>query len=265
MRTIKTHIRFAGLKRTGNHAVLNWLISQFNGAVCFRNNVRLFGRPGIVTCDPINAFSQVTKRQRVSLDDDLDKSLVVFTYEDQELNNALYPEPFEAYSQALNHHIEKMLRLVVVRDPYNYIASRVKAEENGNMQHVPQLGTEQGRRRLFQLWRDYAEWSLREDFRPGEVAVSYNDWLLSASYRKELCVRLGVPLVNDEARRAVSHWGLGSSFVGIKREADKCYLERWRLYRDHPAMTEFLADELLTSLSDQLFGTILSSLQVRQG
>src|SRR5690606_13017737 len=92
---------------------------------------------------------------------------------------------------------------------------------------------------------------------PDLMPISYNHWTVSLEYRKGICQRLDVELLNDEERKIVTGWGAGSSFnQGIWQRPDT-YMNRWRAYSAHEALVEASKDEELVELARAIFGDVM--------
>src|SRR4030095_14422894 len=127
-------VRAYGLMRSGNHAIIEWVQNQFTGEItCFLNNVKHGDH------DPYNSYEQ---RVLTGIDNQIDietlrmtkKRLLVYSYEDRyelEAGNRTFHESvfqsgFEKkrrfYLGASKHEFD----ILIVRDPFNFFASRLK-------------------------------------------------------------------------------------------------------------------------------------------
>lgn len=257
---IHCYIRLSGMKRCGNHAVIQWLLSQMQGTVCFRNNVRNHLALGNRGCDPIEALN-TGPRKAVRLDAPEVKDWFLCSFEDHDPAEVFAPGLEKRYSEFLQQPVRRHVHGIVLRDVFNYAASRLRSEKNGAMRGDFKLAHPEERRRLFDLWKAHARCFL--DFQDSDsadkLAVSYNAWLLDPMHRQAVCERLGIPLLDDDARHVVTGWGGGSSFCGMRREADEAYLERWRHLADHEAFRAALQDEELMMLNGAIFGKELQN------
>jgi hypothetical protein len=127
-------IRAYGLMRSGNHAIIEWIQNQFSGEVtCFLNNVK-HGE-----YDPFSYYEQmvltgVENREDAETLRMMKKRLLVYSYEDRrELETAninFYESVFQlgfekkrlTYLGPSKHRFD----LLVIRDPFNFLASRLK-------------------------------------------------------------------------------------------------------------------------------------------
>jgi hypothetical protein len=111
-------------------------------------------------------------------------------------------------------------RIVVVRDPFNLMASRNAYTGEDDLTWS---------NNTFEVWRGHCRYLTQSD----TVAVHFNRWHESEEYRRALAARLNVPF-SDEWRDWVPDQGGGSTFDGTKfrgaasemRVNDRCF--------DHP-------------------------------
>jgi hypothetical protein len=227
-------IQFLGLQRSGNHAVLSWLFQQFGDPVYFFNNVKHFGNP-LVEFQPADLPNTIRIRRGASpalrrrLDDigTKRKKALVYSYENLPIVrlrvNALVPNHDEILGRSVS-----MRRLLVVREFYNWIASRTRYFESTRGQMPPARVID----RFVSLWIMYAREFLGET-RHAEngdsLVISYNRWVEDERYRRDILERLGIA-VKDNSNRYVPAAGGGSSFDGTAycgRPEEMQVNERW--------------------------------------
>lgn len=261
-----TEIRFVGLRRSGTHAVQNWLISLFDGPVCYLNDVTRKGTLGPdQPSDDLPAIRTPGKAARL---DDTDKVLLLYAMEDmrlQFLRDYQFPYPPTCPSP------DRVSDVLLLRDPYNTIASRLKIgrdrADNGFFRNMFLRGAD-GKAFFPKLWINYAREYLGElnCLREDKIGILHHRWTGDAAYRDEIGRRLGV----DAAARAraeltvgqVPGWGFGSSFDatqyhGKAREMD--LMNRWRRYEDDPEFRELTVDAELRELAERIFGMVLTT------
>jgi len=260
MHRINKVIRVAGMKRNGNHGIVNWIISQHRGNATYRNAVRRYESLGYLKSDSIEAFRDTEGLRKVDLDSACDKEIFLFTYEDHSVEEALNPEIPMRYHEWINHDITRSISIVILRDPFNFFASRIHSELNGRFS-IDGWGDcfSQGHTfRLLGKWKSYARKYLEYEANKfsDEIPVSYNHWVTSRNYRENLCEKLGVKLNHDKARETVPQWGAGSSFDGDEWQNPDSYLNRWKNYEGHPTLATMKEDEELMKLSSSIFGDI---------
>lgn len=270
-------IQLFGLRRSGNHALLSWIISRLEGRIlhlnevtcarpyqCFararaygfsryelyRRVLKVRGRGGINRYLPEHVLGRTIPF--VSLKPDrLDPSVanrrkdaLLLSYEDWELDHPKIPRILRPSERAREKGFLSF-RVLLLRDPFNLFASLL---QSGRMD-------DHNRRYYVRAWKQYAyEYLGDSDYLGGEVAVvNYNLWRDSAEYRAQLCQRLHLP-VDDSAHASVATTGGGSSFDGLAADAALLQTdERWKHFATEQRYID-LFDEEVRELSRRAFG-----------
>lgn len=175
-------IQLYGLRRSGSHAILAWLLNNLEyqygkSKVGFINDAPVTG----------NFFEQYLQMFKEKFD------AFIITYEDTELQTSFLDE---------NHH-----KLVIIRDIYNMIASRLKRNTKDT----------QVDENIVKLWLEYAN---AEPFK-------YEDFLLDKESRDNMCHKLQI--TNYDYTEKVMSNGNGSSFIGVKLDEKINYLNRYKM------------------------------------
>jgi hypothetical protein len=133
---------------------------------------------------------------------------------------------------------------LILRDPYNHFASLCRSGRGG--------GHAVFRYRL--LWKQYANEVLgRTRFLPeGTVPILYNEWTLSAEYRRKTAKRLQID-ASGEAYARTPGYGGGSSFHGVVEGVPDGLHERWRDLADDETYRSMF-DEEIAILAKEIFG-----------
>lgn len=228
----------AAMPRSGHHSIMDW-IRHHSGR---RWAVMHFMRPGCAEYgyphDTIRPVEPVVREAHKH------KRSVIYNYEGTRLDKVTVLGAWEpAY------------RVIVVRDPFNWVASRVK--------HHDRLGTALPvNTSVLSRWKLLAREYLGEtDYLGGAVRISYNNWVADGAYRASVLEALGFNPSTEPWQR-VSSMGQGSSFDGQRlngKAQQMRVFDRWQEYVDHPAMRLAREDAELVSLSDEIFGPILDS------
>ena len=187
-----------GMKRSGNHALVNWLQPMLRAA--FHNNAiplgpLLRGRP-MPAPRPYREWlarqaPPVPSRVHVSLED-----------------HALDTSPFTTIDAPLT-------RLLLVRVPDQLFASRIRKASRVDMPAYPR---EDGPvlRRAVDLWKQHARCLLGDATPyPDRVAVLFDRWFVDAGYRAAIAAALGLAF-DDRGFGRVGAEGGGSSFDGTR-------------------------------------------------
>ena len=200
-----------GLKRSGNHAIVNWLHRQQR--FVFRNNVVpvdpiLAGEAEVPPARPFDAWlldheialrGPLRGRLNYAL---VRRARLVASLEDLDPDYA----PFTTRRETIG-------RLIIVRDPENLFASRLRKARRTALRAYP---AEDGPvlRAARDLWKAHAHRFLAcapDD--PADVGVYYDRWASDPDYRRQLCRRLGLAARALDLGAPARHGG-GSSFTG---------------------------------------------------
>jgi hypothetical protein len=198
---MKTFMVF-GIMRVGNHAIINWIIQQLvqdNKSVLFDNDIQAGSQFQV---DPIRPAS----------------NREVF-------GNQPYDYYIRSHEQIVperaTRHRDEARRIIIVRDPYNWLASSLgKGKE-----FAPHMVAE------IKKWIDiYISNAMKwyDSSYPYHM-VSYNEWFTSKEYRMQLAEALDIQF-SDAGLNYLAWYNNGSSFDGGKeyrnRAQDMKVLER---------------------------------------
>lgn len=172
-------LRCLALRRSGQHAILNWIIKQAEGRIEFINNI-----------DPTKALCASKDRLRSIASDR--KDLLIYNYEDR------YLEAVCQTAYAKNHDeifgtSGVCWDVIILRDPFNLLASRLKSGIGRGIYSMNPKAT-------MSLWAAHAAYFVGapspEQSYP-LLCVNYNRWVRSRRYRELLCRRLQIPFTDD--------------------------------------------------------------------
>jgi hypothetical protein len=227
--------------RSGHHAVINWLLCHFSGPVLFRNNA-LGGAEHAVYRNAGDDYV------RADAERPQPKDCYLWNLEDRTLEEVAATLRRER-RRLRRGRSGRVVRLLVVRDLPNFIASRLRAE-GATIPAFP-CADWSG------LWASHArEYAGATSLLPGLVKVSFNAWATDVAYRRALAERLGLEFT-DAGRSQVPRIGAGSSFdLGRYdgRAEEMAVLDRWRAFAADPEFIAFTRDPELRFLSALLFG-----------
>ena len=308
MKRNKIEVRVCGLQRSGNHAIIDWIMGQFvDQKVCFLNNVLHGNHDPFLTASQIFTYKldgfldgrletkNLNESQRREVREKLkltEKDVVIYSYEDDlskigNLNSFLesvYCQDFEAQREIYMGRSACFYDVIIVRDPYNFFASRLKRlHERTGIKDVD---------KILLFWKEIAREaeSAKQFEDSGKIVISYNDWFSNKIYRKQLCKKID-GYFSDSSLKQVSVMGKGSSFDRKKfnrnltvadifskwhkllriRTIDEVntylnrlfgarrmkVLERWKEFAKDERMINIISDEEVRSLSHDLFGKVL--------
>ena len=207
-----------GMKRSGNHAVINWIQSQEK--FLFFNNLIPIGPilAGDRTMPESQDFEEfvrskirsvgLRRRLRQLLHAGIDAvagkpcRYVMASLEDHDVT----VQPFHGV-------LPPVTNVLILRDPGNLFASRLRKAATRNKPAYPRnLGDAMDR--LVSHWKSHAREFLGDTAHlTGKVPISFESWFISEEYRKSTSERLGLEYKETEISD-VSRVGGGSSFDG---------------------------------------------------
>lgn len=192
-----------GLKRSGNHVFIEWV--RANSNILFFNNAVWIER--VLRGAPLP--------EPIRFDDWLDKqSPIPFLARVRAINKDVLVsfEDMEPEWRLFSAMPQRILSILIVRDPYNLFASRIRAAKLNLLAFsIPPSPVFN---RMIDLWKAYARQFLAQTDDGPDVPVYYNRLIASAAYRSKIADRLGIR--NSDAGLDVvpDHAG-GSSFDGV--------------------------------------------------
>ncbi len=248
-------LRVFALQRSGHHAVMNWVLANTRGRYCFLNDCRPQHPPFHV--ERIAKNPDHWLRTNIP---DLDyraeaegrhapKDLMIYNYEDRSLAE-VETAAFRRHRAAWVGTSARRRDLIIVRDPLNVVASRLK-------KFLPRVKNRQRwyRRMTMDLWLEHARAALRgphgfED----PIIINYNHFVADPSARAEAAEALSFE-ADDASLETVSTYGGGSSFSGTERPPSVEELTaRWRSFEGDPYFRSFFADPAVLASAEPLFG-----------
>jgi len=221
-----------GCIRSGQHAIINWLCSQIGNITHLNNCIRYEGdvypKTGrfIVYRNSYKMDSGVIGLQTFLAERRLeayDNENFLFSFENQPYTIDL-PAAFDPY-----------VKIVIVRDVYNWLSSVV---HSALLENPSAVGV------YVEQWKDHVAECLNEE--SGAVDVNYNKWFASEEYRKELCQRLKIPH-SDAGLEEVGAFGGGSSFEGMSSHGQASRMDvfnRWKAIEGEPGLRRLFTDEI---------------------
>ena len=221
----KEMILVFGIRRSGNHLISDWLIHQYADP-CFQAlNVQLDFFYFLDECATKCSFY----------------NCALFGIEEH---------PVSAVDIAYSKHAQAVKKVVILRDPYNLFASRIK---HYKLFDAPVFN---GPFATYN-WVDYAKFMLNP---PGNVVcVSYNHFIADRNYRAHILERLDADFNSENDRKYMnkvdSSISGGSSFDGKRYDgagAQMKITQRWEYYKDNPIYRNLFTDEI-KALSEEIF------------
>jgi hypothetical protein len=247
-------IRVVGMSRSGNHAIINWILAQFPGRTCFLNcaepgtNPFVSARPRTPELPGWRALYEgfdveAERAGRLSR-----KDLLIHSYEDTFLG------PFKKSENEARHdgwvgRSARRIDLLILRDPRNLFASRLASGYGWLDDDL-----------VARVWAQHARefLGLRRNLRQERLMLSFNEWATDLDYRRWVAGALGLDFDDRAAHRVPAAAG-GSSFDGTAydgRAEQMPVLHRWHSY-DGDDRFHRLLTPTIRELSDQIFGPVV--------
>lgn len=262
----QNELRFIGMSRSGNHAILHWLIRQIIESSEGSGGSEYSGRPRVcwVHCpepghSPYWTARQFDNGERFFVnyaDFDVEqekwgrctpKDWFILNYEDTFLRAAC-GDLYERHHDEWVGPSRRRFDLLLLRDPFNLFASRTRI-----MHHTvpPRTG--------LRIWKQHARQFINgaRMLRHNGMLVLYNRWCDDREYRQSICRRLGIPFT-DAGRQDVPAVMGGSSFDGLRYQGDAARMltaSRWQHCIDHNGYLELFDKETL-DLAREIFGPL---------
>ena len=220
---------FYGLRRSGNHAIIAWLMKNLNGEDCALETVIGEGNKEsffVKRCGDVYHINDVGSlwvtsnpsyvSGLVSEYISLGAKVIIFSYEDYEPQVSLaltFPSLFL--------FLENALKIALVRDLPNVMASRYKKIEG-----IKANGGGLENWKLLDININKINSWIYCVIEEKSIKIKYEDWLASKEYRDNFCKNLNIP--NLDYTNHISIAG-GSSFTGTESVPNaKDLLNRWK-------------------------------------
>lgn len=120
----------AGLQRSGNHGIINWILSNQAdaGTKALLNNVDCFSNPLLTARQNLlQKFSLA-----INLSDELKelspKEALAVSYEDRFPDECFHHDNLDLVRKSIGES-EKIIKVLIIRDPFNFFASRIISEK----------------------------------------------------------------------------------------------------------------------------------------
>lgn len=237
--------RIYGMRRSGHHGVIAWLLRHFDGETYYYNNVSAYRDHFVIS------GKKDDKSYNVGSSDI--RECYIFNVEDAALSGVTANISSDEWLTDAGPS-DKIHDILVLRDPYNLLASRIKMFNEDVSTRIETL----------RLWREYArEFIGLTSYLPVDtIKVAYNAWHSSKEYRLMLSQRMRLKF-ND---RGAEDMIVPSSFDKDKKPRNMDVLVRWRHYAQDPGYRDlFILDHETNALAEAVFGesarAILSELK----
>ncbi|WP_155315506.1 hypothetical protein [Desulfosarcina alkanivorans] len=244
----KRSIAIFSLKRSGQHAVIDWILDNSSKSYLFLNDVRM-------NCDPFFNMNGVTpfKSNRALLyfpnsmvKKMLPRHLLAYNFEDPDIEQVFCVNKNIGHSGRHDN-------VLVLRDIFNCFASRRRGllhfKESSRVSFL-----------IKDLWKKHAREFLGITSYLGEncIKISYNDFVFDEKYRTSCAKYLNIN--NIELSKKQTREGGGSSFCNDENLNFSDLMVRFRdLYGVDYIKNIFKNDRELFDLNFKIFGKTLAN------
>lgn len=218
-----------GMARSGNHAVIEWLLSGAGRSWVFANDLN-------VGQDPFQPAGLVHRSRGE------EPRLAVYSHEDFD-------------PATVGDRVPGGAHVLVLRDPYNLLASRLRAHSI-NPDAVGMPSTRDAARMVMERWILHAlEFIGQTHHLPNRFNVNFASFIGDSNYRRDLAAGLRIE-PDDSTLKRVATYGRGSSFDRMRYDgkADRMrVLDRWREYAGDPVFQDAVRDPRIRQLAELIF------------
>lgn len=230
-----------GMRRSGNHVAINWILEQVDGPAVFYNNINPDKSPFAGVRTEFRNKSGPSPR-------------LIISYEDVDPDRLLSPPLLSFLEDRVVRDGASVRFALILRDPYNLFASRLRKwpERFVNDTKIDM------QTRMYQDLASLAAHPKSIWQGAPVVPIFYNDLVSDPAAREKLSARLGIK-TGDAGLDDVPVYGHGSSFDGTELSGEAVrnnVFERWRALEKDPVFQKTLNDPELQAIGTALFNMI---------
>jgi len=223
--------------RSGHHGVIQWMHSNINKRLYFFDDIHL--------CDGDNVRDHKLDVYGKNEDD-----LNVYMYNMENFDFSTYGDKdWSKYSPFIPR---KVYEIIVLRDPFNMMASIIKGKKKVKIED------------MIELWINQAKQYLTGNF----ININFDKWFSDDDYKKTLSEQLDLDThhkgIHKMFNTGKSSFDKDTSFSTKANTMD--VLNRWKTYINKKEYRDLFTDEVI-SLSRKIFGEqvyeIIDSIQSR--
>lgn len=233
-----------GLRRSGNHAFINWFASQSHGPVFFFNNV------------DVNLSPLERQKREFFFNDVRNTPTLLFSYEDKEITDVLGGGLAEFMSHFDSQIVETGLA-IVIRDPKNMLASRFK-KWPGELEDSLKW------KNVLKRYREHLNLATSRTCNMDGfqvVSVFYDKLCGSQDYRDRLSADLGIKQ-GSKGLNSVTPYGHGSSFDLVNADGNASIMDvgsRWQYFSHDQCFQDILKTDEMRDIEQDLENAIAAA------
>ncbi len=239
---LKYEYRVWGIKRSGHHAILHWIMSHYTNK-SYINDILGNTAFKLYKDTPFPVEIQRSNNHFYNIEDG----------DFQNISNRFT----RVQKLGLCNLTDNFVDIIIIRDIFNLIASRIASTINMKID-------------IINLYKQYAKEFLRQtQFLKNPILINYNTWFISQEYRQSILDRLNIQHSSKsrEYLQKVTKEGKGSSFDQMKYDTkaqDMKVLDRWEYFKDDEKYIKHFNDNELLDLTYQIFGETESYIYITQ-
>lgn len=233
---------FFGLKRGGNHCVINWILEHFESYVhynnCFFKNDNFY----------VNYENEIKKKGKEPYE------IRILSFEDRPIE---LEKKFNSNFEKISKVIESKKKILLLRDAYNTYASRYMKKMNpeAHMKNWNDMWTNYNDAKL---WTSYAkEYLCPMTLKNNLLRINYNFWFSKKEYREELSEKFDRKHTDKGLQKVLENGG-GSSFDKMKYNSIAQKMRVLSRYKNFINNKDFIKKIILNKeikkLNSEIFG-----------
>ena len=237
-----------GMRRCGNHGIINWLCSHLQEKVLWLNNIThpsIFSDKFSILFNNIKTFPDPLYNLQSSIFENIyidAKQGNLITLKKLYIKSILlscediYPDQNINYPELISSH---RYSVYIIRDAFNCLASRIKygilSSQNEYDDFVKKI-------KIY-----YQNYLKNKD----NVYILYNHWFVNKEYRRNIIRLFDVPFTDMNLdKRLVPN---NTSVFSRNSARNENVFDRWREYSDNKYMKQLLQDKKLTDMCCNIF------------
>lgn len=234
----KKDIVLFGIKRAGNHMLLDWIINQHAGRNFFLNDLS----HGNIKKTIFNDLKSNRLPSHGNIINGRDASVGGIN---------LFLESYEDVTPSIKYHksvsSDQKHTIVVIREFRNWICSLYKMFKDKDLNKALE--------KFIPLWISYAEMYINDrDF----TFVLYDKFISSKEYRDSIAGIIGVDFRDDSSLERISSYGWASSFDGNRMDGRASEMDVTNRYKEFEADEWYLKimyeNKYVLEMNERIFG-----------
>jgi hypothetical protein len=205
-----------GIRRSGNHAIANWIMSHYNSG-CYINNANKFIK---TNSNWLPCFSDNCQQKNIQENPEI----IIIGLENKLNTLANIPQEYSKKWLSINSNINiTMHSIFLIRSFPNLLASSIKAWPKSDWLI-----------KLQDYWKQYVQFALSNN----KYILLYDKWL-EKQYRDQYAINLDFSN-KDTGIDKIPHYGGGSSFKDKLVNNDNLK-NRWQMMLDNQEYIEYIS------------------------